>query len=309
MKRFETIGIIGHTASGKTHLAVQLALQMKAEIISLDSRQVYRELNLGAGKDLKEYQVLAEDYMPKLVNITELKNEFHIDQFKEAFYEAYSEIQKAGRSSILCGGTGLYFDVLLNDRPYTAVPLNEGLRLQLEQKSLLELQALIALEKLPANFIYDNSTKKRCIRILEIADYLRSGEMPATAETAVEMKLFGCNYPVPQRAERIRLRLRQRLEQGMLEEVQRLLDSGISAERLIRLGLEYKWLTLFCVGEISYSDAIQNLEIGIIQFAKRQMTFFRRLERQGHAIHWLPANESVEDQVDMMLASLDNSHK
>lgn len=276
------IGILGPTASGKTKYAVKLALELNAEIISMDSRQVYRELNIGAGKDLEEYHGVPYH----LINIVDLSTQYHIHQFKKDFNKAYHDIVGKGKRVIACGGTGLYFDVLLNDRVYTQVPINTELRVALETKSLIELQEIIAQEN-TQHLKIDSSTKKRSIRGIEIIRYLASSNLIETPNEKYEWELIALNPKKEIRNKNIDDRLEKRLNEGLIEEVESLIKFGVSADRLIYLGLEYKFITEYLIGKWSREEAIEKLKIAIHQFAKRQVTFFRKIEKDGHRINWI----------------------
>lgn len=275
------IGILGATASGKTRYAVKLAKSINAEIISMDSRQVYTELNLGVGKDLEEY-----DGIPyHLINIISLHEQYHIDKFKHDFHEAYLDITSRGKRVIACGGTGLYFDVLLNNRIYTQVPVNESQREELLELSKPELINIILSEN-SENISFDTSTHKRCIRAIEIIRYLKSNKLIDT-NVKYQWELYGLRDTSEERKNKINIRLNKRVEQGLFEEVEGLLAQGFTEDRLIYLGLEYKFITEYIKGLYSKEECIQKLAVAIHQFSKRQLTFFRKIEKDGHKIHWI----------------------
>lgn len=275
------IGILGATASGKTRYAVQLAKKLNAEIISMDSRQVYKELNLGVGKDLEEY-----DAVPyHLIDIISLHEQYHIDKFKQDFHTAYLDITSRGKQVIACGGTGLYFDVLLNNRIYTQVPVNESLRVELLELSKAELIQLILKEN-SEHISFDTSTQKRCIRAIEIIRYLKSNKLIET-DVKYEWELNALRDSSEERRKKINARLYKRIEQGLFEEVESLLAQGFTEERLIYLGLEYKFITECLKGFYKKEECIHKLSVAIHQFSKRQLTFFRKIEKDGHIINWL----------------------
>lgn len=278
------IGIMGPTASGKTKYAVALAKKLNAEIISMDSRQVYKELNLGVGKDLEEY----EDVPFHLIDIISLREQYHIHQFKKDFQKLYADIVARGKRVIACGGTGLYFDVLLNNRIYTQVPVNENLRKELLELEKSELIQMIIDENADA-ISFDTSTHKRCIRAIEIIRYLKENRLNEEVIPSYSWDLYALQPSSENRKKNIEIRLRKRIEQGLFEEVQSLLEQGFTEDRLIYLGLEYKFITQYFKGEFSKEECITKLSIAIQQFSKRQLTFFRKIEKDGHPIHYIPA--------------------
>ncbi|MFY7826990.1 MAG: tRNA (adenosine(37)-N6)-dimethylallyltransferase MiaA [Flectobacillus sp.] len=285
--QYDLITILGPTASGKTHLAVQLADWLDAEIISADSRQVYRGMNLGTGKDLDEYTLEGKTIPYHLIDVVDAGQSYHIFQFQKDFQEAFNAIKNKGKMAILCGGSGLYLEAVLRGFQYTAVPIDETLRAELLNFAHEEL-----IEKFrPLSSLVpqaDISTHKRTIRAIEIGEFLRANpsfELPT--KLPINTVIFGLNPPVELRRERITKRLQQRLAQGMVEEVQTLLDSGVSPDKLIFYGLEYKWITEYLQGRITYDIMFERLNVAIHQFAKRQMTYFRKMEKDGLIINWL----------------------
>lgn len=283
------IGILGPTASGKTKYAVSLAKEIDAEIISVDSRQVYKELNLGAGKDLEEY-ILDGIHVPcHLISIVGLDEQYHIDRFKKDFDIAYNDIISRGKRVIACGGTGLYFDVLLNNRVYTSIAIDEQKRDELKDKSLEELQNIFYNIHSNQSHSFDLSTRKRCIRAIEIVSSEEFYKLNQEHLNPYDFELIGIKMEKSLLNRRIDERLDSRLKAGMLQEVEELLKSGYTAERLIYLGLEYKFITQYLLGEMNYEEMKKKLSTAIHQFSKRQMTFFRKLEKDGHEIKWLDA--------------------
>jgi len=286
MQLNKIIGILGPTASGKTKHAVELAAQLDAEIISMDSRQVYRGLNIGTGKDLEEY-TLGEKVIPyHLIDIVDINDTYHVHQFKIDFEKACKDILSRGKQIIACGGTGLYFDVLLNSRPFTGIPIDKELRAELLIQSHDELINIIS--KLNTQGLtFDTSTKKRSIRAIEILRYLAHSPMPIEEEQQqYDWELIGIQVDKVERNKRIDQRLMKRVEEGLFEEVEMLLNKGISTERLVYFGLEYKFIAEYFAGKYTKEEVIEKLKIAIHQFAKRQMTFFRKLEKDGHQIKW-----------------------
>lgn len=278
----DVIGILGATASGKTRYAVKLAKEIDAEIISMDSRQVYRELNIGVGKDLQEYQGIPYH----LIDIISLKDQYHIHQFKEDFYKAYTDIKSRGKKVIACGGTGLYFDVLLNNREFTQVPIDTVLREQLINNTKEDLVNLLAEEN-TLEHTFDTSSQKRLIRAIEIVRYLKNNTLPESKYPKLSWELIGIHRDKEQRLDLINKRLIKRVEEGLFEEVESLLQQGFTADRLIYLGLEYKFITEYFEGKFSKEECIQKLATAIHQFSKRQSTFFRKLEKDGNRIEWI----------------------
>ncbi len=278
MDKQTIIGILGPTASGKTKYAVELAYKLDAEIISMDSRQVYKGLNIGAGKDLQEYTIQGKEIPYHLIDIVDINTPYHIHQFKLDFHKAFQSIISRGKQVIACGGTGLYFDVLLNDRSLTAVPVDEALRLELDKLTHEELLRIIQLENTTFQ-VFDTSTKKRCIRAVEIIKFLKNNSLPESDSPKYNWELQCLDIDVAERNKRIDERLYRRVEEGLFEEVENLIKSGISADRLIYLGLEYKFITQYFLGQYSKEECIEKLKIAIHQFAKRQMTFFRKIEK------------------------------
>lgn len=299
MKRLITI--LGPTASGKTTLAVALAKRLGGEILSADSRQIYRQMDLGTGKDLSEY-----DGVPyHLIDICEPGTKYNLFQYQQDFFDAYTDINARGVQPILCGGTGLYIEAVLKGYHLSPVPQNDALRQELEGKSLEELtQMLVALKEKNGTTMHnrtDVDTAQRAIRAIEIEQYNALHPLPERELPAVESSIFGVNIDRELRREKITTRLRQRLDNGMLDEIRQLLKQGIAAEDLIYYGLEYKYLTLHIIGKLSFDEMFRQLEIAIHQFAKRQMTWFRGMERRGFTIHWIDATLPTEEKINQIL--------
>lgn len=287
------ITILGPTASGKTGLAVGMAHRLNAEIISADSRQVYRRMDLGTGKDLDEYTIEGTKIPYHLIDIAEPGTKYNVYEYQKDFLKAYEDIRSRGKRVIVCGGTGLYLESVLRGYRLSPVPQNPELREKLAGKSLEELTTLLRGYKTLHNTT-DVDSAQRAIRAIEIADYY--------AHTPVEDRPFpqlssyniGIDVDRETRRSRISARLRQRLADGMIEEVERLLAEGIPPEDLIYYGLEYKYLTLYVTGALTKEAMTEKLEIAIHQFAKRQMTWFRGMERRGINIHWVKAEQIAE---------------
>lgn len=297
------ITIVGPTASGKTRLAVDVALAYNSEVISGDSRQVYREMTLGTGKDLEDYLVrdadgqVVKEVKCHLVDIREPGYKYSIYEFQKDFHQAYNDIVSRGLTPVFCGGSGLYVESILRGYEMHEVPENPELRKSLEGKSLEELTEILKTYKTLHNQT-DTDTAKRAIREIEIRDYYRTHAEQLTGYPAVKSLVVGTEVDREVRRERITRRLHERLEAGMVDEVRHLLDdSHIPPQDLIYYGLEYKFLTLYLTGELSYDEMVRQLEIAIHQFAKRQMTWFRGMEKRGIHIHWIPAELSREEKV------------
>lgn len=296
------ITILGPTASGKTTLAAHLAATVDGEIISADSRQVYRRMDIGTGKDLGDYTVGGRQIPYHLIDIAEPGTRYNLFRYQRDFCRAYEDIVARGRRPILCGGTGLYIEAVLKGYSLAAVPENKELRTRLEGKTLDELTVMLAeLKRRNGGKMHnttDVDTAKRAIRAIEIETYVETHpdagfeDMPQT-----DSIIIGVDIDREERRRRITARLRQRLDEGMADEIRALLDGGVSADDLIYYGLEYKYVTEYVIGRTGYDEMFNRLEIAIHQFAKRQMTWFRGMERRGLAIHWLDAMLPTEEKV------------
>lgn len=292
--------ITGPTASGKTSKAVALARAIDAEIISADSRQVYRGMDIGTGKDLDEYG----DVPYHLIDICDAGYKYNLYQYLRDYRAAYSDIRSRGKRVVLCGGTGLYVESVLKGIQLPEVPENKELRNRLEGKSLDELTAMLSAMKQLHNTT-DVDTCKRAIRAIEIQTFyqehpeLEANTQPHPVDNAV---IVGVDIDVENRRRRITERLKMRLDAGMVDEIRLLIDSGVPAEDLIYYGLEYKFVTQYVIGELDYDEMFRLLEIAIHQFAKRQMTWFRGMERRGFAINWINWNVGNDEFVKQVLA-------
>lgn len=294
---YDLVTILGPTASGKTPLAVALAYRLNAEIISGDSRQVYRRMDLGTGKDLADYVVDGKRIPYHLIDIVEPGYKYNVFEFQRDFLQAYDDIRQRGVLPILCGGTGMYIESVLKGYKLLPVPENPELRASLADKSLDELTTILAGYKKLHNST-DVDTVKRAIRAIEIEEYYRQQPVSAREFPAINSLVIGVDIDRDLRRAKITCRLKQRLDEGMVDEVRALLDAGIPAEDLIYYGLEYKYLTLYAVGQLTYDEMFHQLEIAIHQFAKRQMTWFRGMERRGFNIHWIDASLPMEQKVE-----------
>ena len=312
------ITILGPTASGKTSLAAALAAQIDtldasiwggstkgAEIISADSRQVYRGMDIGTGKDLEDYTVEGKLIPYHLIDICDAGTKYNLFQYQQDFYDAYQDITHRGVLPILCGGTGLYIESVLKGYHLSPVPQNPALRSSLEGKTLEELtEMLVDLKAKNGSHMHnrtDVDTAQRAIRAIEIETYNLEHPMPERELPAVDSLVIGVSIDRDARRDKITHRLKQRLENGMVEEIKGLLDRGIPAENLLYYGLEYKFITEYVIGKTSYEEMLRGLEIAIHQFAKRQMTWFRGMERRGFTIHWIDALQPMEQKVEQVL--------
>ena len=293
-KSYDLITVLGPTASGKTRFAVQLADRLGAEIISGDSRQVYRRMDLGTGKDLDDYRIGDRSVPYHLIDIVEPGTKYNVFEYQRDFLEAYNDIHRRGRKAVLCGGTGLYIESVLRAYRLSPVPQNPELRERLADKSLEELTALLATYKSLHNTT-DVDTTQRAIRAIEIEEYYRQTPLDRRPFPKIESLTLGVDVSREVRRERISQRLRKRLDEGMCGEVERLLAEGIKPEDLIYYGLEYKYVTLYVTGQITFDEMAQQLEIAIHQFAKRQMTWFRGMERRGTPILWIRLGEDLDE--------------
>ena len=306
MKKMVTI--LGPTASGKTTLATRLAHTIGGEIISADSRQVYRNMDIGTGKDLADYVVDGKKIPYHLIDIAEAGTKYNLYQYQHDFHVAYQDIVSRDERPILCGGTGLYLEAVLKGYALSPVPQNAELRERLEGKSLAELTQMLSDLKAQTGSVMHNTTDvdscQRAIRAIEIETYNIEHTTALRTMPGIDSLIIGVNIEREERRRKITARLKQRLDEGMVEEVRALLDSGIAADDLIYYGLEYKFITEYIIGKLTYEEMFRQLEIAIHQFAKRQMTWFRGMERRGTTIHWvdasLPMNEKLKKVLQLM---------
>jgi len=299
------ITILGPTASGKTDLAAHLAYTVGGEIISADSRQVYRSMDIGTGKDLDDYVVNGRQIPYHLIDICEAGSKYNLFQYQEDFLKAYNDIAGRGVMPILCGGTGLYIESVLKGYHLSPVPQNPQLRDSLAGKTLAELTSILEDLKEKTGSNMHNKTDvdscQRAIRAIEIETYNLNNPLPEREFPEIDSLIVGVAIDRDSRRQKISDRLRKRLDGGMIDEVRGLLDRGISADDLIYYGLEYKFVTEYLVGRTSYDEMLRSLEIAIHQFAKRQMTWFRGMERRGFHIHWIDALMPMEAKVQAVL--------
>ena len=287
------ITILGPTASGKTKVAAQLAARLDAEIISADSRQVYRRMDLGTGKDLEDYVVDGKAIPYHLIDIVEPGTKYNVFEYQRDFLEAFADIKARGKRVIVCGGTGLYLESVLRGYRLSPVPQNPELRERLQGKSLAELTDMLRQFKTLHNTT-DVDSPARAIRAIEIASYYEHTPIDDRPFPTLSSYTIGIEVDRETRRQRISQRLRQRLDAGMVEEVRGLLREGIAPEDLLYYGLEYKYLTLHATGAMDFEEMSERLEIAIHQFAKRQMTWFRGMERRGVEIHWMKPEKAIQ---------------
>ncbi|MBR5003186.1 MAG: tRNA (adenosine(37)-N6)-dimethylallyltransferase MiaA [Bacteroidaceae bacterium] len=296
----DLIAIVGPTASGKTTLAVALAKRIGTEVISADSRQLYRGMDIGTGKDLDEYTIDGETIPYHLIDICPAGYRYNLFEYVRDFNAVYADIKARGKQPLLCGGTGLYVETVLKGYSLPPVPENKALRESLQEKSLDELAEMLRSYKTLHNTT-DIDTCKRAIRAIEIAEFYSRQEPELLEPRPLQNSLIvGVNIDRELRRAKITRRLHERLKEGMVEEVKSLLDSGIEPESLIYYGLEYKFLTEYIIGHTTYDEMVERLEIAIHQFAKRQMTWFRGMERRGHTIRWIDATLPTDEKVDII---------
>lgn len=305
MEHNRMITILGPTASGKTSIAAALASRIGGEIISADSRQVYRRMDIGTGKDLADYEVGGKHIPYHLIDIAEPGYKYNLFEYQRDFHTAYDDITSRGRTPVLCGGTGLYIEAVLNGYALSPVPQNQELRDSLSAKSLDELTAMLkALKEQTGSNMHNRSdvnTVQRAIRAIEIETYNLQHPTPEREMPGISSLVIGVDVDRETRRRRISDRLEARLHEGMIDEVKGLLAEGVSAESLMYYGLEYKFVTEYVTGKTTYSDMLSRLEIAIHQFAKRQMTWFRGMERRGIHINWIDASLPMDDKVEQIM--------
>jgi tRNA dimethylallyltransferase len=339
MHQYNILAILGPTASGKTTLAAYLAYRLNGEVISADSRQVYRGMDIGTGKDMADYWVEGKQVPVHLTDIADAGTQYNVFEYQRDFLTVLENLRQRGKFPVLCGGSGLYLEAVLKNYTLIQVPVNVKLRSDLAGKSLSELTDILKSYSTKLHNITDIVNEKRAIRAIEIADCqqkerrseigdqipITNDQLPITNNQSntdhripitdyklpvipdLKPLIVGIKFDLESRRERITRRLQQRLNEGMVEEVKSLLDSGIPPEGLIYYGLEYKFITLYLTGGLTYSDMVEKLNIAIHQFAKRQMTWFRRMERQGAIIHWLEGQLSLEEKIEKVIGLLDKN--
>ena len=297
---YNLLSVIGPTASGKTNFAVQLALALDGEIISADSRQVYRGMDIGTGKDLDEYVVDGRRVPCHLIDIADAGDKYNVFEYQSDFLNVWNSCCRRQVVPVLCGGSGLYVEAVLKGYKLLAVPVNEALRESLAGLTLQELAVKLASYKKLHNTT-EIDTAKRAIRAIEIEEYYRTHPYEEKDFPMIHSLIVGVDVSREVRRERITKRLHERLEHGMVDEVRRILDSGVAPEDLIYYGLEYKFLTLYIIGQLTYDEMVAQLNVAIHQFAKRQMTWFRKMERDGFDIRWLDAGMPMDERVGQVM--------
>ena len=297
---YNLLSVIGPTASGKTNFAVQLALALDGEIISADSRQVYRGMDIGTGKDLDEYVVDGRRVPCHLIDIADAGDKYNVFEYQSDFLKVWNSCCQRQVVPVLCGGSGLYVEAVLKGYKLLAVPVNEALRESLSGLTLQELAVKLASYKKLHNTT-EIDTAKRAIRAIEIEEYYRTHPYEEKDFPMIHSLIVGVDVSREVRRERITKRLHERLEHGMVDEVRRILDSGVAPEDLIYYGLEYKFLTLYIIGQLTYDEMVAQLNVAIHQFAKRQMTWFRKMERDGFDIRWLDAGMPMDERVGQVM--------
>lgn len=305
MKAYDLITIIGPTASGKTTLAAHLAARLDTEIISGDSRQIYKGMDIGTGKDIADYTVNGKLIPYHLIDICEPGYKYNVFEYQHDFHKAFEQIKEKNKMPILCGGTGMYIEAVLKGYKLLDVPENKELRNSLKGKSLAELTQILASYKTLHNKT-DVDSAQRAIRAIEIEEYYKHTDPGKNEYNPINSLIIGIDIERELRRSKISKRLRVRLDEGMIDEIKGLLNRGISAEDLIYYGLEYKYITLYATGQISYNQMFTELEISIHQFAKRQMTWFRGMERRGFTIHWINAEIPTAEKIDRILTLLND---
>lgn len=300
-EKYNLITILGPTASGKTAVAAKVASLLQGEVISADSRQVYRGMDLGTGKDYADYLVDGQTVPYHLIDIVEAGFEYNVYEYQKDFLRVFEDITAREKLPVMCGGSGLYLEAVLKNYKLIQVPINEPLRESLDDKLLWELTEILRSYK---NYLHnqtDTESSKRAIRAIEIEEYYLTHPEIDTGMPEINSLVVGVQFERLARRKRITSRLKQRLKEGMLDEVQGLLDRGLTPEQLTYYGLEYKYMTLHLTGELSFQEMFDGLNVAIHQFAKRQMTWFRRMEKQGTLIHWLDGFMPMEEKVEQIL--------
>jgi tRNA dimethylallyltransferase len=301
--KYDLLVVTGPTASGKTSLAAAVALKLNGEIISADSRQIYRQMNLGTGKDYSDYLVEDRQIPYHLVDIADPGYKYSVFEYQQDFKKVLGDLRTRNIFPVVCGGSGMYIDSVVSGYQMIEVPPDPEFRASLEGKPLAELTVILSSFKKLHNKT-DIDTKKRAIRAIEIERFIGTGKQKLDDFPVIRPLITGVLFSREKRRERISERLKRRLEEGMVDEVRQLLMQGVDPETLIYYGLEYKYITLYITGRISYDEMFSSLETAIHQFAKRQMTWFRGMERKGIQIHWidgeLPINSKVERVMELL---------
>jgi len=301
-EKAELLTILGHTAGGKTALAAHVAERLGAEIISADSRQVYRGMNIGSGKDYDDYMVNGKRVPVHLLDIVDAGYEYNVFEFQKDFLRIYKILKASAKPVLLCGGSGLYLESVLRNYELVNVPVNEELRKSLGEKDLDELKKILQ-EYRPLHNTTDIKSRKRLLRAIEIAEYSKGTmeEAGKSVEEELNSMNFGIVFDREERRSRITLRLKERLKSGMIEEAEALIRAGVTHQKLEYYGLEYKYLSRYLAGSLSYDDMFSQLNTAIHQFAKRQMTYFRGMEKRGIKIHWIDGSLPLEEKRELIV--------
>ncbi|QZE13140.1 tRNA (adenosine(37)-N6)-dimethylallyltransferase MiaA [Halosquirtibacter laminarini] len=301
--RYDMITVLGATATGKTSLGTLVAHKLNGEVISADSRQVYRGMDIGTGKDLEDYTVDGVEVPYHLIDILDAGEQYNVFEYQKDFKSVYENMRSNNIFPVLCGGSGMYIEAVLKGYQLAQVPVNQELRDSLQEMSLQELtDRLSALKRVHNNSDIEN--KKRVIRAIEIEEYTVEHPDLDLSFPKINSLIVGIDFSREERRERITQRLHQRLEEGMIEEVKGLIDSGVAPESLIYYGLEYKFITEYLIGKITRQRLVDGLNVAIHQFAKRQMTWYRRMEKNGFEIHWIDGHLPLEQKCDRVLSFL-----
>lgn len=301
--KYNIITILGPTATGKTKLAAHLAYKLGSGVISADSRQVYKNMDIGTGKDLEDFNVQGSIIPYHLINICNAGEKYNVYEYQRDFFEIFNLYTAKNTIPILCGGSGMYIESVLKAYQMTAVPINESLRERLNLKTDEELQNLLRTLKNIHNKS-DFDTRKRTIRAIEIEIYQQENKITPLQYPELKSLLIGIHFERNDIRDKITQRLHQRIQSGMIDEVKNLLKKGIKSEDLIYYGLEYKYITLYLTKQLEYNEMVNHLNTAIHQFAKRQSTWFRKMEREGNKIHWIDGHLSIEEKVNEVLQLL-----
>lgn len=300
--------ILGPTASGKTRLAVKLAEALNGEIISADSRQVFRGMDIGTGKDFSEYTMNGKAIPYHLIDIKEAGERYNVNEFKEDFFTVFQKLSDKGILPVLCGGTGMYVHSILQNHEYTAIPVNVELRGSLKNLDNELLKRKLSVYPSEYTKHADQSSHKRMIRAIEIAEYLMYNKLQPIERPEIDPLVIGLTSDVEMRRQKVISRLDLRFNEGMIEEVKELIANGVTKEDLVFYGLEYKFIAAYLFNELSYQELKERLAIAICQFAKRQMTFFRKMEKDGVNIHWFNTALSPDELFDGVLSAFKSKY-
>lgn len=302
-KKYNLLTILGPTAGGKTSVAARIADRLDGEVISADSRQLYKGMDIGTGKDYADYWVEGRQVPVHLIDIIDPGYQYNVFEYQQDFFRVFDDILLRNKWPVMCGGSGMYLESVLDAYQLIRVPVNPELRESLEEKTMEELEEILASYKSLHNKS-DSDTRKRAVRAIEIADYQMHHDLSSLKFPEIHSCIIGIYYSRAEQRRRISQRLYQRLDEGMVDEVDRLLKGGLTPEQLEYYGLEYKWITFFLTGRINYEEMCQKLETAIHQFAKRQMTWFRRMEKKGMPIQWLSGDLPMEEKVNFIAERL-----